>query len=227
MKYIVPRKEMAQLGFPRPLIELISQLADFARTQEDLEAAQDDIETAEGNIETLQTDLDALEEEVATLPLLIPPARPLSIESTDITDALGFTPANVAGDTFTGDVTAPNFIGNLIGNADTATLALASETLLTARSIAATGDGAWSVSFDGSANVSAALTLATVNADVGTFGSTTLIPVLTVNAKGLVTAVSTVSLPPGGAWMPLAKGTEPIEFVSNGEGAPVMVAFNP
>jgi hypothetical protein len=37
-------------------------------------------------------------------------------------------------------------------------------------------------------------TLATVNSNVGTFGSTTQIPVLTVNGKGLVTAVSTVTV---------------------------------
>jgi hypothetical protein len=38
------------------------------------------------------------------------------------------------------------------------------------------------------------VTLDTVNADVGTFGSTTSIPVVTVNAKGLVTAVTTASI---------------------------------
>jgi hypothetical protein len=37
-------------------------------------------------------------------------------------------------------------------------------------------------------------TLVTVNSNVGTFGSTTSIPVVTVNGKGLVTAVSTASI---------------------------------
>lgn len=37
-------------------------------------------------------------------------------------------------------------------------------------------------------------TLATVNSNVGTFGSSTLVPVVTVNAKGLTTAVSTASV---------------------------------
>ncbi len=43
------------------------------------------------------------------------------------------------------------------------------------------------------------LTLATVNTNVGTFGSSTAIPVITVNGKGLVTAVSTdaVFIPSG------------------------------
>ena len=43
------------------------------------------------------------------------------------------------------------------------------------------------------------LTLATVNSNVGQFGSSTAIPVITVNAKGLTTAISTVavSIPSG------------------------------
>jgi hypothetical protein len=38
------------------------------------------------------------------------------------------------------------------------------------------------------------LTLATVNSNVGTFGSATAVPVITVNAKGLVTAVSATNI---------------------------------
>lgn len=38
-----------------------------------------------------------------------------------------------------------------------------------------------------------ALTFANVNGNVGSFGSATLIPIVTVNAKGLITAVSTVT----------------------------------
>ena len=43
------------------------------------------------------------------------------------------------------------------------------------------------------------LTLATVNANTGTFGSSTAIPVITVNGKGLITALTTtaVSIPSG------------------------------
>lgn len=39
-----------------------------------------------------------------------------------------------------------------------------------------------------------ALTLATVNSNVGTFGNSSAIPIITVNAKGLVTAVSTTTI---------------------------------
>lgn len=61
--------------------------------------------------------------------------------------------------------------------------------LKTARTIAITGDGAWSTLFDGSANASAVLTLASVNANTGTFGDNVTIPVITTNAKGLTTSV--------------------------------------
>ena len=82
-----------------------------------------------------------------------------------------------------------NFAGDLTGTAANATI------LATARTISATGDITWtSGDFDGSTNVTGAATLATVNSDVGTAGSSTSIPVITVNAKGLVTAVSTASI---------------------------------
>lgn len=68
------------------------------------------------------------------------------------------------------------------GNAATATK------LLTGRNLSLTGDGTATLTgFDGSANVSAALTLATVNSNVGTFTK------FTVNAKGLITAASQAS----------------------------------
>lgn len=43
-----------------------------------------------------------------------------------------------------------------------------------------------------------ALTLATVNSNVGSFGSGSLVPVITVNAKGLITAISTTAVSGGG-----------------------------
>jgi hypothetical protein len=60
-------------------------------------------------------------------------------------------------------------------------------TLTTGRTIAITGDLAYtSPSFDGSGNVTAAGTLATVNSNVGSFTAANI----TVNAKGLITAAS-------------------------------------
>ena len=73
--------------------------------------------------------------------------------------------------------------GAVSGNAGTATA------LATGRTIAITGDLAYtSPSFDGSANVTAVGTLATVNSNIGTFLNTT------VNAKGLVTAATTANI---------------------------------
>ena len=66
--------------------------------------------------------------------------------------------------------------------------------LTNARTISTTGDATYSVSFDGSANVSSAITLATVNSNVGAFGGAGSIPVVTVNGKGQITAVSTNSI---------------------------------
>lgn len=71
-------------------------------------------------------------------------------------------------------------------------------TLTTGRTIGMTGDLTWtSASFNGSANVTGTGTLATVNSNVGSFGSSSAIPIVTVNAKGLVTAVSTATVAGG------------------------------
>ena len=60
-------------------------------------------------------------------------------------------------------------------------------TLTTGRTVAITGDLAYtSPSFDGSSNVTAAGTLATVNSNVGSFTAANI----TVNAKGLITSAS-------------------------------------
>jgi len=100
----------------------------------------------------------------------------VTIGSTSI--ALGATATTLAGLT---SVTSTSFVGALTGNASTATA------LATARTIEFTGDATASGSFDGSANYSQALTLATVNSNVGMFTK------LTVNAKGLVTAATTAT----------------------------------
>ena len=109
----------------------------------------------------------------------------VTVGTTEI--ALGASSTTLAGLT---NVTSTAFTGALTGNADTATK------FATGRTIAITGDITYtSPSFDGSANVTAAGTLATVNTNVGSFGSGSVVPTVTVNGKGLVTAVSTTSIP--------------------------------
>lgn len=77
-----------------------------------------------------------------------------------------------------------NIEGSITGNADTASA------LATARTIALTGDGSWSVSFDGSSNVTGALTLDTVNSTTSSQGGAGKSLTVTANAKGLVTAIT-------------------------------------
>ena len=103
---------------------------------------------------------------------------------------LGVTGNSTIGGTLgvTGQITG-NITGAVTGNASTATA------LQTARSITIDGDvDAPATSFDGTGNITLTTTLDTVNSNVGSFGSSTAIPVVTVNGKGLVTGVSTASI---------------------------------
>jgi lysophospholipase L1-like esterase len=71
------------------------------------------------------------------------------------------------------------------GNAASATA------LATSRTIGITGDLTYtSPAFDGSANVTAAATLATTGVTATTYGGTSAIPVITVDAKGRITSAS-------------------------------------
>lgn len=109
---------------------------------------------------------------------------------------------NAAAIVASGTIGASNFSGtssgtntgdqtNISGNAGTATA------LATGRTISISGDLVYtSPSFDGTSNVTAAGTLATVNANVGSFGSATAAPTFTVNAKGLLTAAGSVTITP-------------------------------
>lgn len=78
--------------------------------------------------------------------------------------------------------------GSISGNAATASA------LAAARTLSMTGDATWSVAFDGSTNVSGALTLANSGVTAGSYGSASAVPVLTIDAKGRVTAASTASI---------------------------------
>ncbi len=84
------------------------------------------------------------------------------------------TPLSVAA---TGTVTGSNLSGTNTGD----------QTITLTGDVTGTGTGSF------------ATTLATVNASTGTFGSGTLIPVITVDAKGRITAITTTSVTGGGS----------------------------
>jgi hypothetical protein len=100
-------------------------------------------------------------------------------------------PTNVVNTTGTGytvGTLVANFEGNLAGTANAANI------LSTARTIAASGDATWSVSFDGSANVTSALTLANTGVTATTYGTSTSVPTIAVDAKGRITSASNTNI---------------------------------
>lgn len=122
----------------------------------------------------------------------------ITIGSTNI--ALGATSTTLSGLT---SVTSTGFTGTLSGNATTAT------TLQTGRTISITGDIAYtSPVFDGSANVTAAGTLASIITAGGPTGSASVVPVITWDAKGRLTAVTTATIVAGSTAGTLTLGTD-------------------
>jgi hypothetical protein len=65
--------------------------------------------------------------------------------------------------------------------------------LITARKISISGDATGLVSFDGSADVNMPITLSGSGVNAGTYGSVINIPQITVDAKGRITNVNTVT----------------------------------
>lgn len=79
--------------------------------------------------------------------------------------------------------------GSITGNAGTATA------LANGRTIGITGDLTYtSPSFDGSGNITGTGTLTNTGVSQGTYGSSTAIPILTIDTKGRVTSASTTSI---------------------------------
>jgi hypothetical protein len=123
------------------------------------------------------------------------------------TMTLGGTVTSVVGLT---SLAATNLTGALTGNASTASA------LATGRTISTTGDVTYiSGSFDGTADVTGVATLAASGVSSGTYGSSTAIPVLTVDTKGRITSASSTSITAGVSTLTAIAGT------SNANGATI------
>ena len=102
-----------------------------------------------------------------------------------------------------------NVTGNVTGNADTATA------LATGRTFTIGGDTtAPAVSFDGTGNILLTTTLANSGVTAGTYGSTTEIPSIVVDAKGRITSASVVAV---SSDLPIAgdSGTDTISLLTD------------
>lgn len=98
------------------------------------------------------------------------------------------TPSTIVYRDSVGNFSAGTITASLSGNASTA------GTLQTTRSITATGDASWSVNFNGSANVSAALTLSASGVTAGTYGGGATFTQLVVDSKGRITSATNYPL---------------------------------
>ena len=83
------------------------------------------------------------------------------------------------------------------------------------------GDVTTNATHTGDATGSTALTLATVNSNVGSFGSATQVPTYTVNAKGLTTAAANVSIA-----IPASQVTDFSEAVDDRVGSLLVAGTN-
>lgn len=124
----------------------------------------------------------------------------------------------------------------------TANSAIYADQLTGARYFSTYGDAtAANVSFNGTANVDLNVVLSTVNAQVGTYGNTTTIPSITVDAKGRITAISNNTISPssftvagntgsgsqtGGGTLTLQGGGTGITTTVTGTGGSETVTFN-
>ena len=104
------------------------------------------------------------------------------------------TARNIGGVSFDGtaNINLPGV--NQSGTQDTSGNAATATVLETSRTLAIAGDATGSASFNGGANATITATLANSGVSAGTVGSSSAIPIITVDAKGRVTATSTATV---------------------------------
>ena len=123
--------------------------------------------------------------------------------STNVTSVGTLANSGVAANTYGSSTTIPVFAVDAKGRITSVTntgvnfgaaTVLNANKLSTARNIAITGDLSWNVNFDGSTNVTSVGTLSNSGVTGGTYGSSTTVPVFTVDAKGRITSVTNTSV---------------------------------
>jgi hypothetical protein len=138
-------------------------------------------------------------------------AQTWTVDATSANTVSKVVARDASGNFAAGTITAA-LNGNATTSSSTSGNAATATALQTGRTIAITGDLAYtSPSFNGSGNVTAAGTLATVNSNVGSFTNASV----TVNGKGLVTAVSSGTAP-----VTSVSGTSPV--ASSGGATPAI-----
>jgi len=137
-------------------------------------------------------------------------ANSVTLGSTTV--ALGNSSSTIAG---LSSVTATTFNGSLSGNASTASAWASGRTVTFSG-----GDATGSFTIDGSANVgSVALSLTATGVSAGTYGSSSALPIITVDSKGRITGISTTSFSGGGGGAQGTQGIQGIQGYTGGNGA--------
>ena len=121
---------------------------------------------------------------------------------------------------FNTDLYAPNFIGDVAGNAFSASQ------LETSRDFSISGDGtAPAVSFNGTADVDLVLTLENTGVSAGSYGSQTQVGTFTVDSKGRLTAASNVNIDFTNATVNTATKADTIKTSSRSTAASHYITF--
>lgn len=168
-----------------------------------------------------------------------------ALSASDFRTAIGAGTSSTTGTVTTVSITTANGVSGSVVNANTTPAITITLGAITPTSVAATGNvtganlsgtntGDQTISLTGdltgSGTGSFAVTLATVNSNTGSFGGATQVGTFTVNAKGLVTAASNVTVTPaassitGGAALTRTNDTNVTITLGGSPGASLLAA---